>query len=127
MIDIPETFRYSAVSALCMVLSLILIPLLSSWGMHYAAATLVAFCLNAIIGFCAHSFWTFQEQFRLSSFIRYVSAIAINFPLTVLLIGTSHDVMKLPIYMSTILSTIILFVWNYIAARWAVVRRGAPQ
>lgn len=127
MTDIPETFRYSAVSGFCLVLNLILLPLLTMWGMHYAAATLVCFCLIAIIGYSAHSLWTFQARLELSSFVRYVSAILINLPMAVLIIGTAHDLMKLPIYVSNVLSTIILFVWNYVAARWVFAPRKPTQ
>lgn len=122
MINIPRTLRYSAVSGLCLLLGLILIPLLSGWGLHYAVATFIAFCLIAVFGFLAHCHWTFGVERKLSSFIRYVSAITLNLPLTIVLIGIGHDLLHMSVAVSTAMASAILFVWNYLAARWAVLR-----
>jgi putative flippase GtrA len=121
MIDFPQTFRYSVVSGLCLLLSVALIPLLVWWGLHYALATFAAFCLVAVLGFSLHSLWTFRVEYKLSSFIRYVSAIAINLPLGILLIAITHDLIGLSISTSSAVSWAALIVWNYLAARWAVL------
>jgi putative flippase GtrA len=123
VIDIPQTLRYSVVSGFCLLLSTIGIPLLSWWGLHYTLATFVAFCLIAVIGFSLHSLWTFHTEFRLASFVRYVATIAINLPVFVILIGLAHDLAGLPVSISTAFASAVLFIWNYIAARWAVLRR----
>lgn len=129
MIDIPQTFRYSVVSGFCLLLGLVLIPSLSWLGLHYAVATAIAFCLIAITGFLLHSYWTFGVQRKLSSFVRYVAAIALNLPLTIVLIGIGHDLLGLSVAVSTALASGMLFAWNYLVAHWAVLRRlpGAPQ
>ena len=125
MIDIPQTFRYSVVSGLCLFLSMALIPALTFAGLHYAVATAVAFCLVAVTGFCLHSLWTFDVEFRFSSFIRYVSAIAVNLPLGIALIAIAHDFAGLSIAIASALASGALVVWNYLAARWAVLRQTA--
>lgn len=129
MIDIPQTLRYSVVSGACLLLGMTLIPLLSWWGLHYAVATFIAFCLIAIIGFLSHSYWTFDVGRKLSSFVRYVSTIALNLPLTIILISIGHDLFGISVAVSTALASAMLFVWNYLAARWAVLQHlpGAPQ
>lgn len=129
MIDIPQTFRYSIVSGACLLLGLTLIPLLNWWGLHYALATFAAFCLIAVIGFLAHCYWTFGVERKFSSFVRYVSAIALNLPLTIILIGIGHDLLGISVAVSTAAASATLFVWNYLAARWAVLQHspGASQ
>lgn len=124
MIHVPQTLRYSMVSGVCLLLGLILIPLLSEWGLHYALATSITFCLIAVFGFLAHCYWTFGVERRLSSFFRYVSAIAMNLPLTIILIGVAHDLLSMSVAASTAMASAILFVWNYLAARWAILQHS---
>ena len=125
MIDVPQTLRYSVVSGFCLVLSTVSIPLLNWWGLHYAAATAVAFCLVAVIGFALHNLWTFQVELRWSSFVRYVSTIALNLPLGIILIAVAHDLVGLSVAVSSAIASAVLVVWNYAAARWAVLRPAA--
>ena len=129
VIDIQQTMRYSVVSAACLLAGLILIPFLNWQGLHYALATFCAFCLIAILGFLAHSYWTFGVERTLSSFVRYVSAIALNLPLTIVLIGIGHDLLGTSVTVSTVAASAALFLWNYLTARWAILQRrpGAPK
>lgn len=127
MTAIPQPFRYAAVSGLCLGLSMLLIPLLSISGLHYALATFIAFCIIAVVGFFLHSLWTFSVPFRFSSFAMYVSALAINLPLTVLLIAIAHDLARFDIAISTAFASAVLFIWNYLAARWAVLRPSGAK
>jgi len=129
MIDIPQTFRYSVVSGICLLFVLVLIPLLSWLGLHYAIATAIVFCLNVIVGFLSHCYWTFGVERKFSSFVRYVAALSLNLPLTIGLIGVGHDLLGLSVAISTALASALMFVWNYVVAHWAVLRRlpGAPQ
>ncbi len=122
MIDIPQTLRYAAVSSVCLALGVTLIPLFSHWGLHYALATTLAFGIIAAIGFVLHCTWTFSVERSFAAFLRYVSAMALNLPLTVILIGLGHDLAGLPVWMSTLLASAALFLWNYLAVRWAVLR-----
>ena len=118
-----QTVRYSVVSGICLGLGTTLIPLLSWWGLHYALATLVAFFLNVIVGFFLHSYWTFDVERNYCSLVRYISTVALNLPLTVIIIGISHDIMGLSVAASTVISASVLLIWNFIAVRWAVYRR----
>lgn len=122
MIDLSQTLRYMVVSGFCLLLSTVLIPLLNWWGLHYAWATFAAFCVVATTGFCLHSLWTFQTEFKFSSFVRYVSTIAINLPMAVVLIAVAHDLLEFSVAISSAFASGVLIIWNYIAARWAVLR-----
>lgn len=123
MTNLLQTFRYSVVSAICLLLSMAMVPLLATVGVHYAFATFVGFCLSAITGFLLHSRWTFDVDRSFAAFARYVSAVALNLPLTVILIGLGHDIIGFSVGISTTMAAAVLVIWNFIAVRWAIVPR----
>jgi len=120
MSAVAQTFRYSVTSGICLLLGMTLIPLFTMWGLHYALATCVAFCIVCVIGFVLHSFWTFGVQSNFVAFLRYVSTMALNLPLTIVLIAVGHDLADLSVAMSTVIASAVLFFWNYLSVRWAV-------
>lgn len=121
-----STLRYGIVSGVCFVLGATLIPFFDWLGLHYAAATLVAFVLIAIVGFILHCQWTFEVERSLAGFVRYVSAMLLNLPLTVILIGIGHDLIGFSVLLAAPLASTLLLVWNYLAVRWAIAgkRKG---
>lgn len=120
MIKLTSSVRYASVSSICFLLGSTLIPGFTALGLHYAAATLVAFVIVAIVGFTLHCYWTFRVERSLSGFARYFSAMLLNLPLTIILIGLAHDVVGLSVTIAAPLASTLLFVWNYLAVRWAV-------
>ena len=121
---IPVTIRYGTVSGLCLLLGVVLITLFSSIGFHYSVATVAAFCIISLVGFSLHCHWTFRVEKSLSSFLCYISAMLINLPLTIMFIGIWHDLAGLSILVSTMLASAILFIWNYVAAKWAITGKS---
>lgn len=123
MSTISQAFRYSVVSAICLLLCTVVVPLLDLVGIHYVFATCVGFCLSALTGFALHSRWTFGVERSFAAFVRYVSAVALNLPLTILLIGLGHDAIGFSVAVSSVFASAILVVWNFIAVRWAIMPR----
>lgn len=123
MISISHAFRYSMVSAICLLLCTAVVPLLDLIGIHYVFATFLGFCLSALTGFTLHSRWTFGVERSFPAFVRYVSAVALNLPLTIILIGLGHDGIGFSITASSILASAILVIWNFVAVRWAIMPR----
>lgn len=119
---VAETFRYSVVSGICFVLGLVLIPAFALSGMHYAVATGVAFAIILLTGFLLHSYWTFGVERSFAAFSRYLSAMLVNLPLTILLIGIGHDGFGFSVATATAAASILLLLWNYFAVKWAVGR-----
>lgn len=122
MIGLAQPFRYWTVSGFCLILGTVLIPLLNWWGLHYVFATFASFCTLVLAGFFLHSFWTFAVERTAASFLRYLSAMALNLPLTTVLIAVGHDLLGLSVAASSVLASATLFSWNFFAVRWAVVR-----
>lgn len=124
---LSQTFRYGVVSAFCLIFGVTLISTINSWGIHYSFATVMAFSIVAIVGFVLHCFWTFSVERTLPSFIRYLSALGLNIPLTIILIGIGHDLLGLTVPISTLAASILLFLWNFFAARWALVKSASGE
>ena len=124
MSQIAQTFRYSITAGICLLLCMTLIPLFNFWGLHYVLATCLAFCIICVVGFFLHCFWTFGVESNFKSFVRYVSTMAINLPLTIAIIAIGHDFASLSVAVSTALASMILFIWNYLSIRWAVARNS---
>lgn len=118
-----QTFRYSVASGICLVLGMTLIPLFSWGGLHYTLATCLAFLIVCAVGFFLHCFWTFSVETSLKSFVRYASAMALNLPLTIVLIAIGHDFVGLSVVVSAAAASLVLIAWNFLAVRWAVSRQ----
>lgn len=123
MIDIPQTFRYSVVSTICLLLCTAAVPLLNLVGVHYVFATFVGFCVSALTGFTLHSRWTFGVERSFPAFVRYFSTVSLNLPLTIVLIGLAHDGVGFSVGVSSVIASAILVIWNFIAVRWAIMPR----
>jgi putative flippase GtrA len=119
--------RYGIIAGICFVLGATLIPFFSWLGMHYSIATLIAFMVVALIGFALHSQWTFKVERSVAGLARYTGAMLLNLPLTVIFIGIAHDGFGVPVLYAAPLSSILLFVWNYIAVEWAVSNGGGEE
>ncbi len=122
ILRLPAGFRYSVVAGICFVLGAVLIPAFSALGLHYALATVIAFVIVTVVGFACHCQWTFQVERSWEGYLRYTSAMLLNLPLTIILIGLAHDKAGLSVAWSASLASGILFVWNFVAVRWAVLR-----
>lgn len=119
-----RNLRYLAVSGLCMVTNISVIVGLTAAGCNYVVASVIAFALVCMLGFALHAGWTFRSAATPAGFARYVAAMALNLPISILLIWLAHDVAGLTVAISATLATIALVVWNYLASRWAIAKVG---
>ena len=122
ILRLPPPLRYGLVAGICFVLGAVLIPAFTALGLHYAVATVIAFAIVAVVGFALHCRWTFQVERSTDGFLRYAGAMLLNLPLTIILIGLAHDGLGLAVAWSAPLASAVLFGWNFVAVRWAVLR-----
>jgi putative flippase GtrA len=113
--------RYTVVSAACMVLQLSMIVGISAIGVHYIIATAVAFAIVCVVGYQLHARWTYDVPIQRHGFARYIVAMMLNLPLSILLIWIGHSLLRFPIATAALFSTGVLVMWNFVAARWALV------
>lgn len=116
----PSRIRYLGVSGTCLLLHNALMIGLTASGVHYAAACILSFFMVAAAGFLLHARMTFVAAPTATGFVRYVAALALNLPLSLALIWLFHDVGRAPMVLAAPAATLLLVVWNYLAAQWAL-------
>jgi putative flippase GtrA len=92
-------------------------------GLGYVAATVVAFGLLVLIGYGLHCRFTFTEPMTLRGFVRYTAAMLLTLPLSLAVMFVLKGLIHLPMWLASPLLTVIMFAWNFLATRWAVVTR----
>jgi putative flippase GtrA len=116
----PSKIRYLGVSGACLLLHNALMIGLSTVGVHYAAACTLSFFAVAAAGFLLHARLTFAAAPTASGFFRYAAAMALNLPLSIVLIWLFHDLGSAPMALAAPAATLLLVLWNYLAAQWAL-------
>lgn len=118
--------KYLMVAGLCAVAHNAIVIGGAYLGVHYVITTALGFCASLLLGYTLHVNFTFLEQASAASFARYTVAMAANFPLSVGLLFLLHDLMHIPVPAASPIATVLLFIWNYAASRWAILSRAAP-
>ena len=123
MID-KRPVRYIIVGALCAVIHNFIVIGSSFFGIHYVVSTLISYFVVVIIGFFSHTYFTFSQTMTVPSFLRYASAMVMNYPLSILAMFLLVNVAGLSVPIASPLATVILMAWNYFASRWAILARS---
>jgi putative flippase GtrA len=114
--------RFATVGALCAVLSNVAVIALAGLGIGSLAASMLAFGPVLIIGYALHSMFTFAAQPSRVTFVRYTLAMLANFPVWAAALYVFGDVLHLSLMLVAPATTLLIFLWNYLAARWAFLR-----
>lgn len=116
--------RYLFVGLTCAVLHNAIVIGFDRVGVHYVASSLVSFVVVVTVGYLLHTAITFKAPRNLATFARYAMAMAANYPLIVALLFLMVTVGGVPVPIAAPAGTVILFCWNFVASRWAIVRHG---
>ena len=111
--------RFTAVGALCAVLSNVAVIALVRHGVGSLLASLLAFGPVLIIGYALHSAFTFGTHPSRITFVRYTLATVANFPVWAALLFLFGDVLHVSITLLAPAATLLIFLWNYLATNWA--------
>jgi putative flippase GtrA len=112
--------RFGAVSALCSGLNILVLTLGDQAGLHYALSILISFAICVVVGYVAHARFSFDQNFTKTSFIRYVAAMLMNIPVSLIAVWLLHDMLHMPILIAATLATLITILYNYISSQWAI-------
>jgi putative flippase GtrA len=111
--------RFALVGALCALLSNMAVIALAHHGFGSLVASVLAFGPVLLAGYALHSMFTFGAPPARTSFVRYTLAMLANFPLWAAAFYVFGDVLKVPVTVVAPATTLLIFLWNYVAARWA--------
>ena len=119
-----RTARYTIVGAICAVLNNLLIIGGDLFGIGYVAMSVAAFVVVTTLGYLMHTSFTFRERRSVRGLLRFSSGAATAFPLFILLMAILCTGLGMPVAIATPLSTVVLYVWNYALAHWAILSQG---
>jgi putative flippase GtrA len=115
--------RYVVVGAFCAGLYNVIMIAGDALHVSYVWSTVFAFVLLVLVGYALHCLYTFSEKLSLRGLARYTGAMLLTLPLSLGGIYLFRGLAHLPMWIASPLLTLSLFVWNFIATRWAVVTR----
>ncbi|HUN40409.1 MAG TPA: GtrA family protein [Acetobacteraceae bacterium] len=120
---VERTTRYTLVGAICAIFSNAVIILGSWMGGDYITLSILAFLIVTPCGYLMHTRFTFGVGRSWQEFIRFASGVAATLPLYFLLMGILCSGLHLPVAMGAPVTTVALYIWNYISAHWALRSR----
>lgn len=92
-------------------------------GGHYLLGTVVSFTAVTPLAYALHSRFTFAEPFRLKAFARFAVGVAAAYPVSTGMMIVLCSGLGLGVAIATPIATVALFVWNFVAAHWAILPR----
>lgn len=118
--------RYVIVGAVC-ALAHNAIMILGDWaGGHYLPMSAVSFLLVTPLGYWLHCCFTFVERLSFRGFLRFASGVAAGFPITLLVMAILCTGLELEVIIAAPIATVVLFIWNYVSAHWAILGGRRP-
>lgn len=115
--------RYITVGAICAIVHNAIMIGADFVGVHYFPATLISVAVVTPLGYFLHCRFTFGKERSVRGFVRFSGGIAIGYPLSLALMALFCSGFGWPVAVAAPLATIILFLFNYIWAHWAILRR----
>jgi putative flippase GtrA len=116
--------RYLLISISCAVMYNVTVIAGDFLGLHYLTSTLIAFAIVVPWGYGLHSFFTFDREMSARSLFLYALGMAVNLPLSIILMFVFCSVAGIPVAFAVPATTLMLFVWNFVSSRWAIL--GSP-
>jgi len=123
MTDVRTTARFALVGLICAAAHNAIVIAASWRQIHYAPACVISYLVVVVLGFALHVRFTFEQQATAASFWRYSVSMAANYPITLVLLLLMCDVAEWPVAVASPVATVLLFVWNFLASRWAIARK----
>jgi putative flippase GtrA len=115
--------RYLTVGALCAVTHNVIMIGADFAGLHYVLATFISFLVLTPMGYLLHCRFTFRQAVSLSGFLRFTGGIIAAYPLSLGLMVLFCTGLEWPVPVAAPLTTVLLIVYNYVSAHWAILRR----
>jgi putative flippase GtrA len=114
--------RFVAVGLVCAGLHNLVIIGLDQVGVHYVLASFASYVVCVGVGFVLHARVTFRVQVSCAAFRRYALAMAANVPIAVAMLWLLCELVLMPVSLAAPVATVLMFAWNFVASRWAVLQ-----
>ncbi|NVE94590.1 GtrA family protein [Altererythrobacter lutimaris] len=118
-----QSLRYLAIAALSAISYNAIIIALDYAGISYLIGVVVATAVVITGAYLAHATVTFSQPLSLTAYMRFVSAQIAGFFLSVIILAAMIDGLQWPVIVATPVATVLLFAYNFISARWAILTK----
>ena len=119
--------RYLVVGAICAAAHNLVMIAGDALGGHYLPLSFLSFALVTPLGYALHTAFTFREPRSVSSFLRFASGVAAGFPISLAAMAFFCSLLQLPVVVAAPAATLVLLVWNYASAHWAILGHLRPR
>ena len=120
---VERGWRYTLVGAVCAIAHNVIMIAADHVGVHYLLCTVISFLAVTPLGYLLHSRFTFAEPLRFKAFGRFVGGVAVAYPISVAMMIVLCSGLGLHVAIATPIVTVVMFVWNFTAAHWAILPR----
>jgi len=124
---LAELRRYLSVGVICAALHNLIVISAAWLGLHYLLALLLSAIVVTPAGYALHTLYTFGAVFSWSRFMRFVSGTIGGALLSLAIMFVLCTLFHVAVFIATPVATVIVFAWNYICARWAVLLVPRPR
>lgn len=115
---IVQLFRYGFVGGIAFLFDFFGLLLLVHFGVHYLVAAAISFIAGLIVNYLLSIVWVFESSSRWATEALLFALIGVaGLGLNEVILWLGHDVMGLAVAWSKIISTVIVFFWNFILRR----------
>lgn len=120
---IERGWRYTFVGLVCATVNFLIILAVDYLGGIYLLGTISAFLIVTPIGYVLHSLFTFREPLNTKAFARFAIAASAAFPIALTVMVVLCSGLHFSVAVATPVMTIVMFLWNFAAAHWAILPR----
>jgi len=115
-----RTTRYTLVGAVCAVASNVVMILGSLAGSNYISLSIIIYLVVTPFGYLLHARFTFGTNRSWRDFFRFIAGVASGVPVYFSLMALFCSGLHLPIAVASLVTTAVLYAWNYASAHWAL-------
>ena len=112
--------RYLLVGLFCAGLHNAVMIAADMAGMHYTAGVVISMIVTGLVGYTLHSLYTFERGLAGVRLLRFLGGLLAGLPITLALMSLLCDGIGLPVPIAAPVTTVALFFFNYVWARWAI-------
>lgn len=91
-------------------------------GIAYPVVLILSFCITTPIGYLIHSVFTFAKARSWIRLQRFLLTAIMGFLGSMMLMVLLCTGLRVPVIVATPVATVLLFLWNFTSARWAILQ-----
>lgn len=118
-----QTVRYLTIGALCAAANNALLIAGARAGLGVLVLTLLSVMSIGSFAYVAHARFTFRQIASWRSYRRFMAGTALGVPVAYAVLALLYDILHLPMTIAAPTATIVLLVYNFLSARFAIMRR----